>query len=100
MVMQSMYEAERIIRDWEDRHSEPPEREGIQPCCECGCEPEFVVDDRFYCKSCVDDLYGRYVYDEPIECSNCSEEIGVGDFYYEADGEDFCTTCFTEVFEI
>ena len=51
--MQSLREAERIIRQWEDAHSSPPEHEDIYECCMCPREAEYEVDGDYYCEHCL-----------------------------------------------
>ena len=51
--MQSLREAERIIRQWEDAHSSPPEHEDVYECCMCPREAEYEVDGDYYCEHCL-----------------------------------------------
>lgn len=93
-MTQSRFEANRIIRRWED--SLPVDN---APLCSCCGNP---VDELYYisgvfCEDCAKEMHEEWVLDDPVECVCCEDLIT--DVYYNVNGDAYCERCFEKQFK-
>ena len=94
-MIQSIYEANRIIRRWED--SLPVDNAPLCSCCGNPVDELYYISDRVFCEDCAKEMHEEWVLDDPVECVCCEEEIT--DVYYNVNGDAYCERCFEKQFK-
>ena len=95
----------RITHRWE-RTDSPDYDEPQIRCCECGCEGELRILDKFYCIECAEVDFKEYLddlFDEDEEiklftCEGCDAQLS--DEVFKVGGDLYCRECFLEMFKI
>jgi len=94
-MMQTRWQAESIIRRWENSLLSPPE-DRTYPLCQC-CGDSIVdglycIKGRYYDEDCAKQMCREVVIDEPAECSGCEEVLE--NEYYAVGDDCYCEECF------
>lgn len=93
-MMQSIYEANRIIRRWED--SCPVDYAPLCACCGNPISDVYYISDKVLDEDCAKEMYRSWVIDNPVECCVCEDEIT--DEYFDVNDDVYCERCFDRQF--
>lgn len=98
--MQTKWQADRIISQWESRRLCPPE-DRPHPLCKCCGNP--ISDDElynirggYYDEDCAKEMCREYVIDEAWTCEGCDETLD--EMFFLVGDDCYCETCFEDYF--